>query len=292
MFSQVDFPRMREARLTGAIWVITTNPLRPSRDRARVFTKNLDRLQSILRSCQDDIAIVRNAAEYRAAKQAGKHGAWIGVQGGNALDANTDVLDVIPDGLVVRVTVVHLTSSRLGKTSAPGLPRDSDGLSRKGLDYVKRLNEKKIFVDLAHISHKGFFDAVEVHDKSQPLIVTHTGIAGVHDHWRNLDNAQLRCIAQTGGTIGVMFHKPFLGPNGDRASSIVDHLEHVIKVIGEDFASLGSDWDGAIITPRDMPTCLELPRLVQIMLDRGWKEERVRKVLGGNWLRALEHLRG
>jgi membrane dipeptidase len=63
-------------------------------------------------------------------------------------------------------------------------------------------------------------------------------------------------------------------------------------VVGEDFASLGSDWDGAIVTPRDMPTCLELPRLVQIMLDRGWSETRIQKILGGNFLRTLRHLRG
>ena len=51
-------------------------------------------------------------------------------------------------------------------------------------------------------------------------------------------------------------------------------------------------WDGAIIPPRDMPTCLELPRLVQLMLDRGWSAERIRKILGANFLRVVETLRG
>jgi len=66
---------------------------------------------------------------------------------------------------------------------------------------------------------------------------------------------------------------------------------YIIDVIGEDHAALGSDWDGAIITPRDMPTCLELPRLVELMLARGWSGERVQKILGGNFLRALQLLR-
>jgi membrane dipeptidase len=63
-------------------------------------------------------------------------------------------------------------------------------------------------------------------------------------------------------------------------------------VAGEDFASLGSDWDGAIVTPRDLPTCLELPRLAQLMLDRGWSPERIGKIFGGNWLRTLALMRG
>jgi membrane dipeptidase len=116
----------------------------------------------------------------------------------------------------------------------------------------------------------------------------------VHEHWRNLDDEQIRAVAETGGTIGVMYQSSFLGDAywGGRAVRIVDHLEHIIKVAGEDFASLGSDWDGAIITPRDLPTCLELPRLVQLMLDRGWSHDRIHKVMGANWLRALSHLRG
>ena len=76
-----------------------------------------------------------------------------------------------------------------------------------------------------------------------------------------------------------------------RAESIVAHLQHVVDTIGDDHAALGSDWDGAIFTPRDMPTCLELPRLVDRMLARGWSADRIRKILGGNFLRALGALR-
>ena len=70
------------------------------------------------------------------------------------------------------------------------------------------------------------------------------------------------------------------------------HLAHIVDTVGEDYASLGSDWDGMIVTPRDMPTCMETPRLVQHMLDRGWSDTRIQKVLGGNFLRVVAALRG
>jgi len=89
-----------------------------------------------------------------------------------------------------------------------------------------------------------------------------------------------------------MYQTSFLGKGyGVHAEAVVDHLAHIVDTVGEDHASLGSDWDGAIITPRDMATCLELPLLVEIMLQRRWSPERVRKILGGNFLRALQALR-
>ncbi|MCG8588243.1 MAG: dipeptidase [Proteobacteria bacterium] len=295
VYSQVDLPRLREARVGGAMWVITTNPWRNRSKRPEIFVRNLRRLTRVLQSQPSEVALVRNLTEYRRARAAGLHAAFIGVQGGNALDRDLDALDLIPDDSVLRITVLHGNSSDLGATSTPyrGKPPD-EGLTHLGRDYVKRLDEKRIFVDLAHISRRSFFDAVEVHDPSLPLIVTHTGVKGVFPHWRNLDDEQLRAIAASGGTVGVMYHRPFLGRPQEAVDThcVVDHLEHIVKTVGEDHASLGSDWDGAIRTPRDMPTCLELPRLVERMLGRGWSPDRVRKILSGNFLRTLGALRG
>lgn len=293
--SMVDLPRVREARLTGGTWVITTNPLQPSSRRPLVFVENLRRLQGILESVPDEVAVVRNVREYRAAVAADRHGAFLGIQGGNALDSSLDDLDRIPDDLVVRVTIVHLSSSRIGVTSSPaaGARRD-DGLSTFGKDFVRRLDEKRILVDLAHINRAGFWDAVAVHDPSLPLIVTHTGVNGVHKHWRNLDDDQLQAVADSGGVIGVMYQSSFLGEPywGGRSDAVVRHLAHIVETVGEDFAALGSDWDGAICPPRDLRGPLELPRLVEHMLRRRWSPERIQKVLGGNFLRCVQAIRG
>ncbi len=289
--SQVDLPRIREARITGGVWSITTNPLRSPRKRAAVFAHNLARLRAILARCPEDVALVRSRAEYDAAARTDRHAAFIGIQGGNALDHAA--LALIPDDLVVRSTLVHLSTSAIGTTSSP-LARLSKngGLTAVGKDYVRRLNERRIFVDLAHINREGFFDAVAIQDKTQPLMVSHTGVTGVRPHWRNVDDAQLRAVADTGGVIGVIYEQSFLAPSfGCTAAAVVDHLAHIIQIAGEDTPALGSDWDGLIVPPRDLRTCLELPRLVQIMLERAFSPTAIQKVLGGNFLRALAQLR-
>jgi len=290
-YGQVDFPRIREAGITGGVWSITTNPLQPLARRTEVFLANLTRLRAIFASVPDGFAVVRNLAEYRAARAAGRHGAFLGIQGGSALDPET--LDRIPDDAILRITLVHLYSSALGVTSSPAaLRRRNDGLSELGRDYVRRLNEKRIFLDLAHINRAGFFDALSVHDRSQPVLVSHTGVSGVHPHWRNLDDEQLRAVADLGGTVGVMYQASFLGRGPCTADTVVDHLEHIVKTVGEDHASLGSDWDGAIQPPPELASCLDLPRLADRMLRRGWSGERIGKILGGNFLRVVEMLRG
>jgi membrane dipeptidase len=289
-----DLPRAREAGLAGATWVITTNPLRDPEDRLRALLDNLSRMSALFAQMPHDFALCRTLSDYRAARNSGRHAAFIGIQGGNALDVAPDAVEQLPEGLVLRVTLVHLSSSRIGHTSSPLRLGPDRGIGAFGRDLVERLNAARIFVDLAHIGPTGFWEAVDAHDPSLPLIVTHTGVSGVHRHWRNLDNAQIRAVAASGGVVGIMFHNSFLGGSlfGGKAERVVDHLAHVVRVAGDDYVSLGSDFDGAIVPPVDLRSVLELPRLVEIMLNRGFSPERIQKILGGNFLRALGDLRG
>jgi len=292
MLGHVDLPRLFDAHVTGAHWAITTNPARTARGRLSAFLRNLTRLSTTLAS-SPLARVCATFSDYERARAERRHAAFLAVQGGNAFDADLDVLDRLPRGLLVRVTLVHLSSSSLGRTSSPLGFGSRGGLSQRGRELVSRLNAHRVFVDLAHIHPVGFWDAVDVHDRTQPLLVTHTGVAGVYPHWRNIDDTQLRAVADTGGVVGIMFHAPFLGDPywGGRARSVVSHLSHVVDTIGDDHAALGSDWDGAISPPRDLRTCQELPRLVEHMLELGWSPDRIRKILGGNFLRVLRELR-
>lgn len=290
---QVDFPRILQAELSGATWVITTNPVREPADRARTFELNLQELLRTFARDAEHFSVVTSASEYDAARSAGKHAAFLGVQGGSALDFSLSELSRLCDRRILRITLVHLSSSRIGSTSSPLRLRDT-GLSRFGAQMVELLNERKVLVDLAHISAQGFWAACAAHAKDVPFLVTHTGVSGVYRHWRNLDDAQIRAVARSGGVVGIMYHSPFLGdrPWAGRVDTIARHLEHVLNVAGEDTPALGSDWDGSIIPPRDMPTCLELPRLVAALQARGISERAIVKMLGANFLRVVREVRG
>jgi membrane dipeptidase len=258
---------------------IATNPARRLGNRTATLLANLERLERITSTSGPTSA-------------SGGLAVYLAVQGGNAFDSPADVR-LVPEGALLRVTLMHLTDSRLGATSSPlGRSRGRGRLTTEGRALVEALAERRILVDLAHASRPTFLDALEALDACQPAlppVVTHTGISGVHRSWRNLDDDQIRAVAERGGVIGVMYHRGFLGrpPWKVGCEAIVRHLEHLIAVGGEDVAALGSDWDGMIVTPRDMPTCLELPVLVDRALARGWQEARIRRVLGLNALRLI-----
>jgi membrane dipeptidase len=234
--------------------------------------------------------VVTDAAEYRAARAAGQHAALLAVQGGNACDADESVLE---SGVLSRVTLVHMTNSQVGATSSPFRLGPDSGLGRIGARLVERLNATRTFVDLAHISRRGFFEAVALHDQAQPLIVTHTGVSEVQASWRNLDDDQIKCVAESGGVVGVVFHGPYLSGRlfGGPMAAVAAHVKHIVKVAGEDVAAIGSDWDGLIIPPRGLRSCDRLPVLVQVLLDAGLSQRCVQKVLGENFLRAFGRLR-
>ena len=118
-------------------------------------------------------------------------------------------------------------------------------------------------------------------------------VSGVKPHWRNLTDPQIRAVAKTGGTIGVIFAKAFLArKSGPRDRDMVlEHMEHIIEVAGEEHVSIGSDLDGFISPPKDLRNGDAYLRLVQSMLERGWSEERMKRVLGTNFLRTFEQLR-
>lgn len=292
-FGHLDFHRALEAGLTGGMWSITTNPFRFAGSRWRRFGKNLERFEGLVAQTGGRYRLVKSHSELEAARADGAHAIMLAIQGGNCCEKAPEGALSLPDS-ITRVTVVHLTNSCYGATSSPlALWRRKQGLSDKGREFVRQLNEKRIFVDLAHINREGFWDAVEVHDKAQPLISTHTGVCGVREHWRNLDDRQVKAIADTGGVVGIIFSMQFLKTRGGPrdADMIVDHIAHTIDVGGEASVCLGSDYDGAITPPPDMRTGVEYVRLVQKMLDRGWSEDRIRRVLGLNLLGAFRALR-
>jgi membrane dipeptidase len=288
LFGHVDFPRALEGGLTGAMWSIATNVVQPRSTRARHLAENARALARAI-DAHPGMRVVRTHAEWLAARAEGLHAGLVCVQGGNAFEgaplAN-------PDGLVTRVTVVHLSNSVYGDTSSPARVGKDRGLTGRGEELVRWLDAERIFVDLAHAGPETFWTAVRAHDRSLPLIATHTGASAVHPMWRNLDDAQVKAIADTGGVVGVIAQRGFLGRGVRDGRVLIDHLEAFQRAGGEGCAAIGTDFDGFIVPPPDVrDAATTYYRLVEYMLERRWSEQRIAGVLGANFLRSFAALR-
>ncbi len=148
---------------------------------------------------------------------------------------------------------------------------------------MRRCETAGVLVDLAHINKRGFMDACAA--ATRPPIVSHTGVLGAFDHWRNIDDEQLRAVADRGGVIGVIFCPRYVGGGG--IDAVVRHMVHILDVAGEDAPALGSDWDGFIVPTRDLADPRGLPLLTDALLKTGVAERVVGKILRENVVRVL-----
>jgi membrane dipeptidase len=166
-------------------------------------------------------------------------------------------------------------------------------LRLRAAEVIAALNRHRAFVDLAHIHPVGFWQALALADRDQPPIATHTGVTGVSPHWRNLDDGQIRAIADRGGVIGIMAARNFLARNGKPGDihAYVAHLDHLIRIGGSQVAAIGTDLDGAIVPPLAMRSSHPYIALVAAMVQAGWPEAQISAVCQGNFTACWQRLR-
>jgi membrane dipeptidase len=159
------------------------------------------------------------------------------------------------------------------------------GLTDEGRALVAEARRLGIVLDVSHASRTATLALCE--GSAVPLVASHSDAHAVHAHARNLTDEEVRCIAATGGVIGLNFHAPFVGARADVAA-VADHAEHLARVGGHGVVALGSDYDGYIRTPVGLEDASRLPALWEELRRRGWTEDQLSGLRGGNFLRAWQ----
>ena len=278
----VDLPRMRAGGMAGQFFGMWTVPY-PERGCAASIHRQLDALDLAIDRHPAEVAWALTADDIRVAKAQGRVAALAGIEGGQALEGGLDPIEPFARRGVRYLGLLHFSANALGKPARGRGEDPSQGLTTFGKDVIRECERTGVVVDLAHVNRKGFFDALEV--ATRPLMVTHTGVDGVHPHWRNLDDEQIRAVAGRGGAIGIIFARRFLG--GARIDAVCDHILHVLKVGGEDVPALGSDFDGFVIPPEGLEDVACLPNLTAALSRRGLSDAVLKKILGDNVMRVL-----
>ncbi|HET6147343.1 MAG TPA: membrane dipeptidase [Polyangia bacterium] len=253
--------------------------------RQRRFWRQLECARRLAIDHAADIALVRSAAEMRAARAAGRIALFLGVEGSYAIDDDVEGgVARLAEAGVRFIGPLWERDSAAGSSCRTAEARDR-GLSDIGRTLVRACNARGLLLDVAHASRKTFWDMAEC--STTPVFSSHSGAAGVHAHPRNLDDEQIRAVAGKGGVIGVIFVAPYLGGMFCTLDRIADHIEHVAAIGGEDCVALGSDFDGFLPLPRGIRDAADLPRLTEVLWRRGWRQGALRKLLGENALRYL-----
>lgn len=250
-------------------------------------------LYRIERAAPDQFRVCRSVADIQAAMAAGQVAAILHIEGAEAIDADLKALDVLHQAGLRSLGPVWSRSNIFGHGVPfrfPSWPDTGPGLTAEGEALVRRCNELGILVDLSHLNEKGFWDVSRV--SKAPLVATHSNAHALSASSRNLTDEQVRAIGHSGGMIGLNFANGFLRADGHWHSengldTMLRHLDHLMRLAGEDHVGLGSDFDGARI-PSQIGDAAGLPNLVAAMRAHGYGDELVRKITSGNWLAVLE----
>ena len=280
----IDVPRMRDGGMGAQFFGLVSLPLaRRVRGLARVVHEQIDALDEAIQRRPGQMRLVRTAAEIEACRKTGTVAALLGIEGAHALEGDVSMVESFARRGVRYIGMLHFSANEAGYPAYGRGRRDHEGLTSWGVELVRRCEAAGVLVDLAHINKRGFMDACAVAKK--PLIVSHTGVLGAFDHWRNIDDEQLRAVARKGGVVGVIFCPRYVGGGG--IDDVVRHVRHILDVAGEDAPALGSDWDGFIVPTRDLADPRGLPLLTDALLRAGIATRTIGKILRGNVMRVL-----
>lgn len=202
---------------------------------------------------------------------------FLGIEGAQALEGNLDNIDVLFDAGFRMMSPSHFFDTDIGG-SAHGV--EKGGLTDKGKEMVRRMEAKRMIVDVAHASAKTIDDVLAI--ATRPVFVSHSGVKGTCDNQRNLSDEQLQGIARTGGVIGIGYWDTAVC--GKDAKAIARAIRYTANLIGVDYVGLGSDFDGAVAEPFDTSG---LVQITDALLAEGFTDEEIGKIMGRNALRLL-----
>jgi microsomal dipeptidase-like Zn-dependent dipeptidase len=163
---------------------------------------------------------------------------------------------------------------------------EHNGLSEFGKDAIREMNRLGIMVDISHTSEKTTLDALAV--SKYPIIASHSSVKALCNHPRNLSDKLIKAIADKGGVVQICLYPGFI-KKGEKVSykDAVNHIDYVVKLVGIDYVGIGSDFDGGETLP-DLKAVSEIPKITIELLRRGYSEEDIAKIWGGNLIRVID----
>lgn len=202
---------------------------------------------------------------------------FLGIEGAHALDGDVNNIDALFDAGIRMMAPTHFFDNDIGG-SAHGV--EKGGLTDKGREMIKRMEAKRMIVDVAHASARTIDDVLAI--ATRPVVVSHTGVKGTCDNNRNLSDEQLKAIAKTGGVVGIGYWDTAVC--GNDAKAIARAIRYAANIIGVEHVALGSDYDGAIPAPFDTTG---LVQITDALIGEGFTDQEIEMIMGRNTLRLL-----
>ena len=318
-----DIPRLKAGRVGGQFWSVYVPASLKGADAVQATLEQIDVVHRMTTAYPDTFALALTADDIVRIHKSGRIASLIGVEGGHSINNSLGALRMLHHAGARYMTLTH--SENVDWADSATADPKLDGLSEFGKAVVAEMNRLGMLVDLSHVSPATMHDTLDV--TAAPVIFSHSSARAVTGHQRNVPDDVLQRLKTNGGIVMVTFVPSFVSetvrvyganraaeearlkqlhdgePQNVKAgleawekanprpratlNDVADHVEHVIKVAGEDHVGIGGDLDGISSTPAGLESVADYPKLFAELLRRGHSEERLKKLAGLNALRVM-----
>lgn len=285
----------------------------------------IDGMEALAQRAPDKFAIATSSSDVEAQFKQGLMSLAMGMENGSPMEGEMANLKHFFDRGVRYITLAHSQSNHISDSSYD-IRRKWKGLSPFGKELVKEMNNIGMLIDVSHISDDAFYQVMEL-SKVPVIASHSSLRKYTPGFERNMDDKMLLALKENGGVIQINFGSSFVtsaaGAWGDKMKAarkqakeefgenapqvkdfrkayvaknpypfasleqVLNHIDHVVKLIGIDYVGIGSDYDGVGDSlPIGLKDVASYPNLVQGLLDRGYSDSDIIKLLGGNTMRV------
>jgi membrane dipeptidase len=318
-----DMARLRQGRVGGQFWSVYIDGTITGDAAIRETLLQIDIVRRMIEAYPKDLELARTADDVVRIHKAGRVASMIGVEGGRQIGGSLAALRQYYNLGARYMTLTHNQTTEWAD-SATDDPKYG-GLSPFGVQVVHEMNRIGMLVDLSHVSADTMKDAIAA--SRAPVIFSHSSARAIGGHPRDVPDDVLQLLPANGGVVMVNFVPSFLSTDVwnwsaakdaeearlkaiHRASkadvetglkawvsahpapvvtsaNVADHIEHIAKIAGYDHVGIGGDMDGIDSTPTDLKGVQDYPNLFAELIRRGWSDQNLARLAGGNVLRVL-----
>jgi membrane dipeptidase len=267
--------------------------------------ESIDNIYMEVDESPDKVVVATTVDDILVAHKTGKIALLLGMEGGMPLGGEIGLLRIF---YRLGVRLIGLTWYHRNLISDGVGERTNCGLSEFGVELVKEMNRLGIIIDVAHLSKAGFYDVLEL--TKRPIVASHANAKSVYDNFRNLDDEQIKALSENGGVIGVMVAdgRRIGARAADRnLQGLMGHISHISHLVGVDHVGLGLDFldflerdyfreligsHPDLPFPKDIENITKVHNITRELVNRGYSDSEIKRVLGGNFLRVLKEVIG
>lgn len=322
-----DLPRLQEGGVDVQVFAVWSDDKKYQKGAFKHANDQIDALESMIQKNTSKIELAKNSADIDRIQQSGKIAALIGIEGGNMIEGSISNLEKLYDRGARYLTLTwnyNLPWASAAAIEVKTKGTKNKGLNEQGKAIIKRMNELGMMIDLSHAGKQTFYDVLSISTK--PVLVSHSNAATLTPHYRNLDDKQLAALKKNGGVVGVNFYSEFLDSNfrsrvkrlykahfKDKAEAnisvdkmysklpakvkykadapfehVLKHIDYLVSKVGIDHVAIGSDFDGINSAPQQLEDVSKFPILTKALLEKGYSQQDLAKIMGLNFLRVLK----